>query len=58
MNNEVLRAHPFTSEQQRRDKIPIWLVHYNYHRPHSATSDQPPASRLKAGVTNVMSNYT
>lgn len=57
MNTEVLRAEPFTSEQQRRDRLPVWVIHYNYHRPHSATGDQPPASRLKTGVTNVMSNY-
>ncbi|MFI8778554.1 IS481 family transposase, partial [Brachybacterium paraconglomeratum] len=32
--------------------------HYDYHRPHTACSDQPPASRLHTGVDNVMANYT
>jgi hypothetical protein len=28
-------------------------VHYNYHPPHTAAGNRPPASRLHAGVTNV-----
>ncbi|MFF0493786.1 IS481 family transposase, partial [Nocardia sp. NPDC004068] len=32
--------------------------HYNYHRPHSAAGNQPPASRLCTGVTNVTTSYT
>ncbi|MFV0525213.1 MAG: integrase core domain-containing protein, partial [Acidimicrobiales bacterium] len=55
--NEVLRAGVYQSEQQRRDRLPTWLIHYNYHRPHSAAGNQPPASRLKTGVTNVMPGY-
>lgn len=54
---ELLYAHPWESEQARTDGLAIWLIHYNYHRPHTAARDQPPASRLKTGVTNVMSNY-
>ena len=55
--NELLYAHPWLSEAHRRDAIATWNLHYNYHRPHSAAGDKPPASRLRAGVTNVMSNY-
>jgi hypothetical protein len=33
-------------------------VHYNYHRPHSGAGGQPPASRLREGVTNVQPSYT
>jgi hypothetical protein len=36
----------------------VWNVHYNYHRPHTAAGDQPPASRLHAGVTNVVASYS
>ena len=56
--NELLYARPWLGEDQRRDAIATWNIHYNYHRPHSAAGDKPPASRLRAGVTNVMSNYT
>jgi transposase InsO family protein len=55
---ELLYARPWDSEAQRSEAISTWLVHYNYHRPHTAAGDQPPASRVKTGVTNVMSNYS
>ncbi|MBK0870435.1 IS481 family transposase, partial [Saccharopolyspora sp. HNM0986] len=38
--------------------LAVWNVHYNYHRPHTAAGDQPPASRLSTGVTNVMASYS
>ena len=55
---ECLYAHEYESEAERREQIAIWNHHYNYHRPHTACGDQPPASRLHAGVDNVMTNYT
>ena len=55
---ELLYARTFTSEDQRAEAITQWNIHYNYHRPHTATGDQPPASRLRHGVTNVMRSYT
>ncbi|KNX36264.1 IS481 family transposase [Luteipulveratus halotolerans] len=55
--HEVLYAAAYESEQQRRDQLQVWQVHYNYHRPHTAAGDQPPASRLPAGVTNLMLSY-
>ena len=53
---EFLYARVWTSETQRAQAIPTWNVHYNYHRPHTAAGNQPPAQRLHAGVTNVMTN--
>ena len=52
---ELLYARPFTSEAARARAIQVWNVHYNYHRPHTAAGNQAPASRLHAGVTNVLS---
>jgi transposase InsO family protein len=52
---ELLYARVWTSEQERADAITVWNVHYNYHRAHTAAGNRPPASRLHAGVTNVMS---
>lgn len=54
---EFLYARTFVSEQHRADALQVWNVHYNYHRPHTATGNQPPAARLRAGVTNVMASY-
>jgi transposase InsO family protein len=53
----VLYAREFNCEGERSTAIAVWNIHYNYHRPHSATGGQPPASRLKTGVTNVRPSY-
>lgn len=58
MADECLYARAYDSETERRDAIGVWNHHYNYHRPHTASGDQPPASRLHTGVDNVMTNYT
>ncbi|MEH0111438.1 IS481 family transposase, partial [Tersicoccus sp. MR15.9] len=55
--DEVLYARPYASEQARRDAIDVWVNHYNYHRPHTACADQPPASRVPTRVANVMTSY-
>lgn len=54
---EFLYARTWTSETQRAEALKVWNIHFNYHRPHSAAGNQPPASRLPTGVTNVMSSY-
>lgn len=53
--DELLYARVWTSEAQRAQAISIWNIHYNYHRDHTAVGNQPPASRLRTGVTNVQS---
>jgi len=52
---EFLSARTWTSEAQRADALAVWNIHYNYHRNHTATGNQPPASRLRTGVTNLTS---
>lgn len=53
---ELLYAQSWNSETERRQAIGRWLIHYNYHRSHTTAGGKPPASRLKTGVTNVMTN--
>ncbi len=55
---ELLYARPFASEAARAQAIAVWNVHYNYHRPHTAVGNQPPAARLDLGITNVLRSYT
>ena len=57
LTEELLYARPFTSEADRARAIEVWNVHYNYHRPHTAAGNQPPALRLDPGVTNVLRSY-
>ena len=52
---ELLYARTWNSEDERAAAIAMWNIHYNYHRAHTATGNRPPASRLRAGVTNVLS---
>ncbi|WP_303323894.1 IS481 family transposase [Actinomyces radicidentis] len=58
LSEECLYASQFISEDQRRAAIAVWNHHYNYHRPHTACHDQPPATRVPARVTNVMTSYS
>ena len=55
---ECLYARSYSSQQQRRDAVAVWNHHYNYHRPHTACHSQPPATRVPAHVTNVMTSYS
>jgi len=55
---ECLYARSYSSQQQRRDAVAVWNHHYNYHRPHTACHNQPPATHVPAHVTNVMTSYT
>ena len=55
---ERLYARSYSSKRQRRDAVAVWSHHYNYHRPHTACHNQPPATRVPTHVTNVMTSYT
>lgn len=57
LSKEFLCARTWTSDGQRREALGTCNVHYNYHRPHSAADGEPPASRLKAGISNVLASY-
>lgn len=54
---EFLYAREWTSEHQRAQALSVWNVHYNYHRPHTAVGNRPPATKARTRVTNVMASY-
>lgn len=37
--------------------IGVWAHRHDYHWPHTACGDQPPALRVHASVDNFMTNY-
>ncbi|WP_409333268.1 IS481 family transposase [Trujillonella humicola] len=44
----------YLSESARRRALPAWLHEYNHHRPHTATENRPPITRL----TNLSGQYS
>ena len=47
-------ARLYGSESARRKALPAWIHHYNHHRPHTATGNHPPITRL----TNLPGQYS
>ena len=39
-------AFIYPSSEHRTRQLQPWMYHYNFHRPHSATSHHPPITRL------------
>lgn len=54
---DFLYARAWFSEQERRDALVTWNLHYNYHRPHGAHDGHPPASATPSRVNNVLASY-
>lgn len=40
-------ARAYDTSDQRAKNLPIWLHHYNWHRPHGSLQAKPPISRLR-----------
>ena len=51
-------AYVYPTSQHRTHELQPWMHHYNFHRPHSAVSHQPPISRLGVSANNVLRNYS
>lgn len=51
-------AYTYPNSEARTCELPYWIIHYNFHRPHSATGNLPPVSRLGFIENNVVRNYT
>lgn len=51
------RIRPYPNERARRNAIGVWANHFNYHRPYTASGDQPPASRTPTRANDVMPSY-
>jgi len=51
-------AFAYPNSDARASELAPWMYQYNFHRPHSATSHRPPASRLGFDGNSVVRNYT
>jgi len=51
-------AFVYPTSRHRTNELQPWMYHYNFHRPHSAVSKKPPATRLGFDGNNVLRNYT
>ncbi|WP_367065129.1 IS481 family transposase [Oryzisolibacter sp. LB2S] len=51
-------AFVYPSSELRARELAPWMYHYNFNRPHSATSGKPPITRLGFDGNNVVRNYT
>ena len=51
-------AFIYPNSDARASELAPWMHHYNFHRPHSATSHRPPTSRLGFDGNNVVRNYS
>jgi transposase InsO family protein len=51
-------AHTFQNSQQRTLSLPRWTHQYNWHRPHTSLSRQPPITRSGLEVNNLMTIHT
>ena len=51
-------AFIYPSSEHRARELQPWMYHYNFHRPHSATSHRPPITRLGFDGNNVLRNYS
>ena len=47
-------AQAYESSQHRARELPIWLHHYNWHRPHAGINGNQPISRSGLDVNNLM----
>jgi transposase InsO family protein len=51
-------AFTYPSSEHRARELQPWMYHYNFHRPHCATSHRPPITRLGFDGNNVLRNYS
>ena len=47
-------AKAYPTSEHRKAELPLWLHHYNWHRPHAGINKQSPISRSGLNVNNLM----
>jgi transposase InsO family protein len=52
-----VRARSYVSSDQRNADLPLWLRHYNFHRPHASLNHAPPVSRSPFFRNNLLIHH-
>ena len=47
-------ARAYENSTQRAEQLPLWLHHYNWHRPHAGIKGKSPISRSGLDLNNLM----
>ncbi len=47
-------ARAYQTSEQRKQELPYWLHHYNWHRPHAGIKRKTPISRSGLDMNNLM----
>ena len=47
-------ARAYQTSDQRAVELPIWMHHYNWHRPHGGLKSNPPINRLGLSEDNLL----
>ena len=56
--HEWAYARAYGNSQQRAEHLPVWLHHYNWHRPHASLEYNPPISTLGLSVNNLVALHS
>lgn len=51
-------ARSYSSSALRAEHLPVWLHHYNWHRPHASLDYLPPISRAGLPMNNLVGLHT
>ena len=51
-------ARAYENSEQRARRLPLWLHHYNWHRPHAGIKGCSPISRAGLDPNNLMRLHT
>jgi len=55
---EWVRARAYSSSDQRNADLPLFLRHYNFHRPHASLNHAPPVSRSRFFGNNLLIHHS
>jgi len=51
-------AQAYNTSEQRKEELPYWMHHYNWHRPHAGIKRKTPISRSGMDVNNLLRLHT